>query len=124
MRVLSCPLVRRTLISAVAGLFIFAASAWAPPTDTNPVLESFDAFNDGDVLLLPIELDGQRYQFVLDTGASTSMYDASLSGLANHGGSMFHYNGEIRNSPDQPEQSNLGAESRTCPNTIPGSRKR
>jgi hypothetical protein len=46
-----------------------------------PVLERFKVAIDGGLLLLPVELQGKRYLFALDTGASHCFYDTSLRSL-------------------------------------------
>ncbi len=33
---------------------------------------------DGDVLLLPVDFEGKRYQFLLDTGATNTVYDSTF----------------------------------------------
>ena len=41
-------------------------------------LERFKVATDGGPLLLPVDIQGKRYFFALDTGASRSFYDTSL----------------------------------------------
>src|SRR5262245_60175453 len=43
----------------------------------NRVLEQFSVFGDGDALLVPVQIKGKKYLFVVDTGA-TSAFDTSL----------------------------------------------
>jgi hypothetical protein len=52
----------------------------AEPTGqvSEPPVERFEIAKDGALLLLPVELKGQRLLFALDTGASTCVYDYSL----------------------------------------------
>jgi hypothetical protein len=74
--------VRCALLGAIVGLFALGC-VWdqtalsVAPADL--VLESFDVFNDGDALLLPVDLNGKRYLFLLDTGATATCYDSSLA---------------------------------------------
>jgi Aspartyl protease/PDZ domain len=51
----------------------------APPADD--VLERFVVSRDCPLLLLPVELNGKKYQFALDTGATQSVYDSSLRSM-------------------------------------------
>jgi hypothetical protein len=66
-------------------LFVGADAISADPTrqtvSSEPVLERFKVATDGGLLLLPVELQGKRYLFVLDTGSSYSLYDTSLRSL-------------------------------------------
>jgi hypothetical protein len=43
--------------------------------DPRNILEQFDVARDGDVLILPVDFQGKKYRFVLDTGASLTVYD-------------------------------------------------
>lgn len=45
------------------------------PANPEPTLERFKVSTDGDFLLLPVELQGKRYWFALDTGSSNAVYD-------------------------------------------------
>jgi hypothetical protein len=56
-----------------------AAQPPSQPT-TEAVLERF-AFRKGGPLIVPVELHGRRYPFLLDTGASKTVYDTSLEPL-------------------------------------------
>src|SRR5262245_40900063 len=42
------------------------------------VLAEFAVFTDGDGLLLPVRIGEKEYAFVLDTGATLSVFDTSL----------------------------------------------
>lgn len=42
------------------------------------VIASFPIPRDGDALFLPVEIDGKAYHFLVDTGASMSMFDSTL----------------------------------------------
>lgn len=42
------------------------------------VVEIFDVARDGDLLLVPVTLGNQQFQFVVDTGASFSLIDSAL----------------------------------------------
>jgi hypothetical protein len=49
--------------------------------ETETVLERFKVAKDGDMVLLPVEIQGKRYKFVLDTGSSNTVYDTSFRSL-------------------------------------------
>jgi hypothetical protein len=51
------------------------------PAKEARVLEEFDVFKDGDLLLVPVSVKGKDYLFALDTGSSVSLYDTSLRHL-------------------------------------------
>jgi hypothetical protein len=55
----------------------------APADDLAPslVIEQFEVFVDGDALLVPVQIGGKEYPFLLDTGSAVSGYDTSLSHL-------------------------------------------
>jgi PDZ domain/Aspartyl protease len=42
------------------------------------VLESFKVHRHGDVLIVPVTFKGKEYQFLVDTGASMTIFDTSL----------------------------------------------
>jgi hypothetical protein len=48
------------------------------PADSEAVLERFELSDDVGVLLLPVEIKGKKYSFMVDTGAAFSAYDTSL----------------------------------------------
>src|SRR5438552_141411 len=43
-----------------------------------PITERFAIPKGGDVIVLPVALQGKTYQFMLDTGASSNVYDTAL----------------------------------------------
>src|SRR5262245_4197654 len=45
------------------------------------VLQEFDVFKDGDLLLVPVTLKGKEFLFALDTGSTLTVYDSSLKPL-------------------------------------------
>src|SRR5262245_40634719 len=70
-------------------LFAFTLTAGAaharpePPgqaPDCEEVLERFP-MSRSDLLLVPVQLKGKSYLFAIDTGAATTVYDASLAPL-------------------------------------------
>jgi hypothetical protein len=65
------------LIGCVAAL---TAQPPPPPTALQPVRFPI-ATEDGAPLIVPVTIQGKQYSFVLDTGASTSLYDRSLRPL-------------------------------------------
>jgi hypothetical protein len=55
-----------------------------PPSlasSADPVLARFPIATDGDLLLVPVTLKGRNYRFLLDTGATNTIYDSSLRQL-------------------------------------------
>jgi hypothetical protein len=73
----------RWMLLGSATALIVASCAWdqhaLPVGKRALVLESFDVFNDGDALLVPIDFNGKRYLFTVDTGSSKTIYDASFA---------------------------------------------
>lgn len=75
-----------TLPRAIAVVVLALAAALAPalppvaPERGTParVLEQFDIFKDGDLLLLPVRFKGKQRWFVLDTGTSRTVVDVLL----------------------------------------------
>jgi hypothetical protein len=65
------------LLIAFPALF---STASEPSQGIEPslVIEEFDVFNDGDMLLVPVDIGGKKRIFLVDTGYSVSTYDASL----------------------------------------------
>ncbi|MBI3860766.1 MAG: aspartyl protease family protein [Planctomycetia bacterium] len=64
------------LIFAIA----WPLQSWAADSDEN-VLATFNVARRGDALLVPVVLDGQSYQFLIDTGCTASAVDESLKHL-------------------------------------------
>lgn len=48
------------------------------PAKHPQILAEFPIFPDGDVLLLPVQFEGKRYQFLLDTGSTNTIYDSTF----------------------------------------------
>ena len=46
--------------------------------DPSLMIDQFDVFNDGDFLVVPVNVFGRIRQFFVDTGASISCYDQRL----------------------------------------------
>jgi hypothetical protein len=71
-------------VAAAVVLATVALVPWLaarPPAEDAGVLERFEVLGDGDGLLVPVTIRGKTYRFLVDTGASTTMYDLSLRGL-------------------------------------------
>ena len=49
-----------------------------PEIPSNLVLERFAVSNDGNELLIPVTVGGKIYPFVVDTGATGTVFDASI----------------------------------------------
>jgi hypothetical protein len=52
-----------------------------PPVFSDAVLEQFPVARGGALLVVPVTLGGKAYPFVLDTGATQTVYDTSLRPL-------------------------------------------
>lgn len=77
------PLIHRIVgLTLVSILFFLSAipSAESPQqlSAQDDVLERFKVSSDKCHLLLPIELQGKQYPFILDTGSTRTVYDSSL----------------------------------------------
>jgi hypothetical protein len=56
----------------------------APPQEepaTGDIIERFKLADGGPLLLVPVQLKGKTFQFILDTGASSGIFDSSLAPL-------------------------------------------
>jgi hypothetical protein len=51
------------------------------PVAEPAIIARFTVPTDGDAILLPVELKGKQYPFLLDTGASHILYDSSLRSI-------------------------------------------
>lgn len=49
--------------------------------DPRQIIDQFDIFNDGDVLIVPVEIAGKTYRFLVVTGSTYTTFDTSLAGL-------------------------------------------
>jgi hypothetical protein len=70
----------RTLPRAIA-LLALVTILLPAPAKPSQVLAEFDIFNDGDVLLLPVQVGGNQHLFLLDTGTTNTVYDWTLRAL-------------------------------------------
>jgi hypothetical protein len=52
-----------------------------PPQATTNVIEQFDIGPHGDGLFVPVDCHGKRYLFLVDTGASNTIFDSSFRSL-------------------------------------------
>lgn len=64
-------------LSCLAMLLIFQVVVPAPPTGGD-VLEEFAIDRDGGPLIIPVVVGGRSCPFVVDTGASFTLFDVSL----------------------------------------------
>jgi hypothetical protein len=60
---------------AVIGLFLVVACLRAEPPRDPEVLERFPVSRDGGYLTVPVTIRGKAYPFVVDTGASQTLFD-------------------------------------------------
>lgn len=75
---------RRLFLAVIlAGSCPLLSAAEESPSGIDPslIIEQVDVANDGDVLLVPVEVFGKSEFFVLDTGSPLMRYDKSLRGL-------------------------------------------
>jgi Aspartyl protease/PDZ domain len=70
-----CPLALALLVVAAAHSAVSGQEA-AP--NTPRIIAEFDIPRHGEVLSLPVELNGRKYRFLLDTGASQTVFDLSF----------------------------------------------
>jgi len=76
-------IILNSLVSLCFCIFLFAGCATIPDsysdTCTEPeVLAEFKIEGGAKPILLPVTLDGEEYLFCLDTGSTTTIFDASL----------------------------------------------
>jgi hypothetical protein len=69
---------RLLLLPATFTFLLVAAAEPKPAGEDKLVVEQFDVARDGDLLLLPVTLKGKKYLFLVDTGTTLNLYDASL----------------------------------------------
>lgn len=72
----------RRFLLAILLIAIFPAASTAEEASTgidpSLVIEQFEIFKDGDVLVVPVKVFGKDRLFAVDTGASTLVYDESM----------------------------------------------
>jgi hypothetical protein len=64
-------------LAVTLALLLLAAAEPKPAREDKLVLEQFDVARDGP-LLLPVMLQGKKYLFLVDTGATLNIFDTSL----------------------------------------------
>ena len=73
---------RASMVLSLIALFLtppdLAARQVPRAIDPSLVLEQFDVSTDGDLLVVPVTLGKKPYRFVVDTGATNTLYDKSL----------------------------------------------
>ncbi len=76
---------RAAALSIAPWLSLLAACALAEspqkPSPYDTAVEWFRVGKGGEILLLPVEFKGKSYRFLVDTGATRTVYDASLEPL-------------------------------------------
>jgi hypothetical protein len=83
-------------VERVSGDWLWVGRAWVKKHEVVPVdspIEEFDVARHGDILLLPVTIDGRKYEFMLDTGASWSCVDTTLRSLLDATGETVALNG-------------------------------
>lgn len=71
-------IVLTSLIGLPLITFRTTESAQALPNDVAPAVQHFSVGKGGRLLIVPVDLDGRRVPFMLDTGAAKTVIDASL----------------------------------------------
>jgi hypothetical protein len=72
------------VVVALLGMAVFCVLVsllLAEPSHDGGVLERFTISGDGDPLIVPVTIKGRQYPFMVDTGASRTIYDTSLRHL-------------------------------------------
>src|SRR5436305_12453102 len=72
------PRLAACVITAAACLEIGTNSIPLRAGEGDNVVESFTVAKDGRGLLIPIAIDEQQYEFLLDTGSNVTIFDNSL----------------------------------------------
>jgi hypothetical protein len=71
----------RIVVLCVAAVAAACYAALAGPPQAEEVLERFAFSKDAGAVLVPVDVKGKKYSFLLDTGASGTAYDSSLAVL-------------------------------------------
>ena len=77
-------IISSSFVSLCFCVFSFSAGCATVPESYSPtcakpeVLAEFEIPSDEPAILLPVTFDGKEYDFILDTGATTTVFDASL----------------------------------------------
>jgi hypothetical protein len=74
---------RRTIVSQSFVIAFWLAFVGANPPQLmaakdDSVIESLKVAENGNLLLVPVNIKGRRYEFILDTGSSQNVFDPSL----------------------------------------------
>ncbi len=67
-----------SILHRASALLVFLTFLAPLPAEPPQDLAEFPIFPDGDVLLLPVQFEGKRYQFMLDTGSTYTIYDSTF----------------------------------------------
>jgi hypothetical protein len=65
-------------VTAVVFWFAMSCACQVRADDDPNVLESFVVAGNGDFLTLPVEIAGHEHRFIVDTGSSKNLFDATL----------------------------------------------
>jgi hypothetical protein len=68
------------ILGILVGCVLVVSGLPADPPDQE-ALESFRVYGDGDCLIVPVTIKGKNYPFIVDTGATGTVYDISLRPL-------------------------------------------
>ncbi len=72
------PVVRELIATIVVGIAAFATCDYALSGDLSAIHATFPIESDGDFIVLPVQVGGQTYSFILDTGSFGLVFDVAL----------------------------------------------
>src|SRR5579872_7424230 len=94
------------IVCAATSLALWAACQCAPRTDNSPDRivsrdrsvepQEFEIARDGDLVLVPVSIDGLVFQFVVDTGSTVGVFDSKLRRYFAPTGRFIRLNGNSR----------------------------
>ncbi len=65
-------------ICLVLGIVALTFTSHRVVAKGNGIVDRFKIFNDGDALLVPVEVEGKAYLFLIETGSNKSAFDSTL----------------------------------------------
>jgi|GEM_PF-3490050 len=83
-------------IQKVQGDWLWTGQAWVKKQDVVAVqapIEEFDVAKNGELLIVPVAIDGREYPFLIDTGASCTVVDQELKSTLQATGRSVTING-------------------------------
>jgi hypothetical protein len=83
-------------VERVSGDWLWVGQAWVKKQDVVLVedpIEEFDVARHGDFLLVPVTIDGRKYEFLVDTASTWSVVDTTLESHLEPTGKTTRVNG-------------------------------